>query len=179
MSQTALEQLATPPPASTRRHPLLGTLLPGAVILFLVGLAITNPVFPSPVPPEGGIFVIGGVTIAIAILVRWFRHSYDVEEGAEDALPNPLYTLYLAAIVIGGVPEAVLLAALIPFVERLPELIQRPRLVEQALRVTTIETLNTFVAGLVYLIVTHGEEPHFALLHSQDMWVHVIAALTA
>lgn len=148
--------------------------LPCLIIILLVVWAIAAPNVPLPYAPAGAKFVIVGLTFAVAILARLFRLRFGVKGRAVLALPDPLYTLYLAALILTGMPTAVLLAATTPFVERAPELIKRPQQIAMTIRQSAAAATTMFVAGVCYLAVSQLFLAHLGLLRA-----NVAAALAA
>ncbi|HLZ22753.1 MAG TPA: sensor histidine kinase [Ktedonobacterales bacterium] len=127
--------------------------LPLVVDIALVVWALSKPAIALPFAPPGAPIVLAGITFAIAFVARWFQRRFGITGRAILSLPDPLYTLYLATMILVGTPDAVLLAAVTPFVERLPESPLTPRQAASALRQSAAATLTTFLAGLFYNLV--------------------------
>jgi signal transduction histidine kinase len=155
------------------RRPLdaraLWVVLPLVVDLALVAWALSKPPLALPTAPAEAPFVLAAITFAAALTARWFQERFGITERATLSLPDPLYTLYLATMILVGVPNAVLLAAVTPFVERLPDIVRAPRAALATLRQSSAAALTTFLAGMLYLLVgsalIHAVSPlraHFA-----------------
>ena len=153
------------------------------LLTVLVAWALAAPLLPLriplPVPPPGGVWAIAAATVGVVALTRWFRRRMGIGERATHELPDPLYTMYLATVIIAGVPEAVLLAVLIPLLDLLPDIPLHRRSLDSALRRSTSAALTTLLGGLTYLLLSDGLGPQKAHLLSTDMWRHVFAALAA
>ncbi|WIG58832.1 MAG: Two-component system sensor histidine kinase [Ktedonobacterales bacterium] len=156
------------------REVALRIVLPCLVVLLLVLWAVTNPPVHRPTYPTGAKFLIFGLTFAAAILARWYRQRFGVRGRAVLALPDPLYTLYLATLVLTGMPTAVLLAAITPFVEKAPDIIKRPQQSAVALRQSAAAAATMFIAGACYLSVSQALFAHMGSLRA-----NVAAALAA
>src|SRR5258708_37470525 len=97
-----------------------------------------------------------------------------MEGRAALALPDPLYALYLAAIILAGIPNAVLLALLTPFVEGAPDLLRAPASIRTVLRRSACAGVTTLCAGIVYLNIS---DPFVARI--QTLRAHFIGAVAA
>ncbi|MGH2514135.1 MAG: sensor histidine kinase [Ktedonobacterales bacterium] len=160
----------------------LGLALPLATDLCLVAWALSKPHILVPHAPMEAPFVLAGITFATAFIARWFQNHFGITDRAVLSLPDPLYTLYLASMVLVGVPIAVLIAALTPLLESVPAIPGTPRQAMIGLRRSAAAALTTFLAGLVYLVVagalTHAVSPlraHFvgAIVASLIMFLGV------
>ncbi|MFI5273273.1 MAG: sensor histidine kinase [Ktedonobacterales bacterium] len=151
-------------------------VLPVVVIAALVVWAL---VFTQPVPdsPPGAAIVLFVITLSMGSLVEWFRLRFDAQQQTDMALPDPLYTLYLAAFVLTGASVAIPLAALTPFVQAAPVVLRgRGGAVRtlRALRESAAATSTTVVAGLVYVHLTPILAPQLGGLRAE-----VVAAFFA
>lgn len=151
---------------------LAPTLLWAALVMW----ALSHPAIrmPAYTPPHAAL-ILGGLIFATAIFVRFcqgrFTHGHP---AAISVLPDPLYTLYLATIVLTGTPNAVLFAAITPLVEYAPDIIRHPRRASAALRHAAISGLTTLVAGVTYVNLWPALAPRLTVLRA-----HSIAALIA
>jgi signal transduction histidine kinase len=127
--------------------------VPVVLLAALATWALTDRVFPVPVAPPAGPFILVGITIATAGIVRWLRLHFHVESAAARTLPDPLFALYVAVIILLGVPTAVLVAVVAPLVAAIPELARQPWQLRQMLRLSAGAALTTFVAGLTFLTI--------------------------
>jgi signal transduction histidine kinase len=127
-----------------------------AVDLSLVVWALSKPPVSLPRAPVEAPFVLAAIAFAIVFIARWFQTRFGITGRAVLALPDPLYTMYLATLILVGVPSAVLLAALTPFLESLPDFVRAPQQVLTALRRSAAASLTTFLAGLLYLLVARA-----------------------
>jgi signal transduction histidine kinase len=127
--------------------------VPFVLLASLAVWALTDRTFPVPVAPPAGPFILVGITLAVAGIVRWLRLRFNVEGAAARVLPDPLFALYLAVIILLGVPIAVLVAAVAPLVATIPEALRQPWQVRQMLRLSAGAAVTTFVAGLTYLAI--------------------------
>lgn len=131
----------------------LWVAVPLAIVIPLAAWALSNPPVAVPVTPPEATLVLVIITLAVAFIARWFQQRFGITSRAILSLPDPLYTLYLATLILAGVPTAVLLAVATPFLEGLPDMIRRPRHALVALRQSAAATLTTFLAGLLYLLL--------------------------
>ena len=145
-------------------------VLPAAVVAALITWALALPQ-PVPQAPPGAGIVLAVITLGMAVLAHLFRRRLDLRTRMHVALPDPLYTLYLATFILTGAPTALPLAAVTPFVEAAPDLLwrreraptgasRRLSVAAAALRESAAATATTFIAGVVYVhmtpVVAHG-----------------------
>ncbi|HEX6797074.1 MAG TPA: sensor histidine kinase [Ktedonobacterales bacterium] len=161
-------------------------VLPAAIVVALVAWALALPQ-PVPQAPPGAGIVLAVITLGMAVLAHVFRRRLDVRTQTHVALPDPLYTLYLAAFILTGAPTALPLAAITPFVEAAPDLLwrrdrattggSRLSVAAAALRESAAATATTFIAGVVYVhmtpVVAHG----MGVLRAQVVAAMVAAAV--
>jgi signal transduction histidine kinase len=153
---------------------LTGVALPLAVVALFAGWASQDRSLPVPVAPINAPLVLAAITFAIALVVRALRRGLGMEGRAALALPDPLYALYLAAIILAGIPNAVLLALLTPFVEGAPDLLRAPASIRTVLRRSACAGVTTLCAGIVYLNIS---DPFVARI--QTLRAHFIGAVAA
>lgn len=176
MSQRALPR-SRQAPARGWRHleaRLFRLALPLAIDIGLVTWALSNPPVWQPYSPPGSAIFVAAIAFAVAGVARWFRGRFGVEGRAILSLPDPLYTVYLAAIILVGVPDGVLLAVVTPLLESAPEIARSPRWIAPALHRSAGAALTTFAAGLSYLIASDVLSPMISALRA-----HFVGAIVA
>ncbi|HEV8193912.1 MAG TPA: sensor histidine kinase [Ktedonobacterales bacterium] len=148
--------------------------LPLAIIVLALLWAIAGPRISPPNTPPQALLVLTLITAATALLVRQLRIRNDLDAQATLALPDPLYTLYLAAIILAGAPAAIVLAVATPLVASAPELFRAPQRLGETLRQSAAAAATTFAASLAYIGISAALGPHIGTLHA-----HLFAALVA
>ena len=128
--------------------------LPLVVVVGLVVWALANPAVPVPVAPPGAAVVLAAITFLVVGVMRWFRQRFGIAQELVGELPDPLFTMYLATVILVGMPVGVLLAAITPVGESLPELLRRRIDPAYVLRRMAAATATTFCAGASYLIAS-------------------------
>ncbi len=89
-------------------------ILPLVIVVLAFLWAAAGPsISPSNTPPEAFLFLTV-IIAATALLVRQLRIRNDLDAQATLALPDPLYTLYLATVILAGAPAAIVLAVVTP-----------------------------------------------------------------
>lgn len=144
-----------------------------AVVLAAYSVGASAIFLPAPRTPPHAIPIIVALNIGAAMLIPLLRQRIHLDARAMRGLPDPLYTLYLATVILVSAQAAVTLAILTPFAAEAPyaawSLLRRDRrrpsarvalrasmrLLRQAAAGATI----TLLAALVYVSVT-------ALIHS-------------
>ncbi len=139
--------------------------LPLAVLLALAVWSVTAAWFPVPAAPPAAIVVLAALTLASTLFVRWFQRRFRVERAAVRALPDPLFALYLATVILVGAPSAVLLSMASALVSRAPDVLRQPRMALDTLRVTAGTAATTFVAGIAYVSASHVWLSRLSPLH--------------
>ncbi len=168
---------AIPPTAQLFKQFLMHFLLPTAILLVLALWATSHPAIPLPTAPNGAMIVLTIITLGAAFVARAFRLRFDLDKQTALALPDPLYTLYLATLILIGPPQAVLLAIITPLVECLPDLLhgsQALQALRLALRQATAAALTMFCASLVFFWVSQTFTPQLSALRA-----HIAGALIA
>ena len=135
---------------------LIWLVVPLAADIALIAWSLSSPPVWLPHSPPGAPFVLAALTFAVALIARWFRTHIGIEGRPLLSLPDPLYTIYLANMILVGIPNGVLLAAVTPFVESAPDIIRDSRQAQLTLRQSAGAALTTFVAGLIYVSVSGG-----------------------
>jgi signal transduction histidine kinase len=136
--------------------------------------ATSYPPIPLPTSPSGAMAILTIITLGIAFMMRGFRRRFGLDKVAVLALPDPLFTLYLATLILIGLPSAVLLAILTPLVESLPDLWHDSRTLRRALPSSAAASVTIFCAGVVYYWISQSLTPQFSALRA-----HIIGALLA
>ncbi|HEX6819668.1 MAG TPA: sensor histidine kinase [Ktedonobacterales bacterium] len=151
-----------------------------AICLAIIGLALLAsmriPIVPGSKSPPHEYVVLFAITALTIVVVLWLRRSLNIGPSAADQLPLPLYTLYLAALILLGTYGGVALAALASLHPLLTDGIRwpRPQKVVAVLRMDVIAVVTTFLAGVVFSAVS---------LHlpvgSNGLRAHLIAGVAA
>jgi signal transduction histidine kinase len=149
-------------------------VLPLVIIALALLWAVAGPRISPPVTPPEAFLVLILITAATALVVRQLRIRNDLDAQATLALPDPLYTLYLAAVILAGAPAAIVLAVATPLVASAPELFRAPQRLGEALRQSAAAAATTFAASLTYMGLSNALAPHIGTLHG-----HLFAALVA
>lgn len=133
---------------------LLRVVLPAAIVVGLVGWALSGTRVPLPTAPVGAPLVLAAISFTVVGVMRWFRHRFGIAPALVGELPDPLFTMYLAMVILVGMPAGVLLAVVTPILESVPEAVQRRLDAALTLRQTAAAAATTFLAGAVYLAVS-------------------------
>lgn len=146
-------------------------VVPALIIIALNTWTLAVPHTVPHSPPAAGLVLVV-ITLGMAVLAHELRRRLDVRGRTHVTLPDPLYILYLAAYILSGVPVALPLAALAPFVEAAPDLLRRGSRASAgvqasvgvqaftehpyfaALRESAAAIATTFVAGECYTHLT-------------------------
>lgn len=133
---------------------LLRVVLPAAIVLGLVAWSLSGPDIPTPIAPVGAPLLLGAITFIVVGVMRWFRRRFGIAPELVGELPDPLFTMYLAMVILVGIPAGVLLAAVTPVVDSMADALQRQLDVALTLRKSAAATATTFLAGVSYLVVS-------------------------
>jgi signal transduction histidine kinase len=160
----------------------LSVLVPVAVIGLALAWSRTVPIAPGTNPPADALLILAAITLITIVVVRWFQRGIDLDARAALALPLPLYTLFLAAVILAGTPGATILACIASLNTLLPvrrqahlrQPAQRWREVTATLRETAIASATTLAAGAVYVSVFASP-----LFGNQSLHVRIIGGLGA
>jgi len=145
-------------PSQLRRMPIRNSAS-GVIVAILLAWALTAPSIHEQAPaPHGGI-TLAALSAAAAFLARWMRRRFDVSAQVARALPMPLYALYLASIILAGLPTALVIAGLLPFLDELVAW-RRDGDLQAALRKAASGTLITFAAGVCFVAMANALRPH-------------------
>ena len=147
---------------------LLSLVPAGVIVLALALWAAFHAPLPIPVAPAGARVLLFIATGAVALGVRYVRERFGIRGDASAVLPDPLYALYLATIILVGVPAAVVLALITPLVEDALDLIRQPRLIAVTLRTSAAAGLITCVTGLAYIFMATGFTRQLGALHAHS-----------
>lgn len=140
----------------------------GAIVLALALWAAFHPSLPTPVAPPGARILLFITTGAVALAARYVRERFALRGDASTTLPDPLYALYLATIILVGLPPAVILALLTPAIEAAPDLARQPRFLAGALSKSASAGLITFVTGLAYIFTSQALTRQLGMLHAHS-----------
>lgn len=156
-------------------------------LISLWGATRVTSVIP-PHSPRNAIPIVVTLNIGAALLVPYLRRRLHLNAPAVRGLPDPLYTLYLATLILVGVRTAVALAIVTPFASDAPfalwALIRRGRLpsarmalrrLTQLLRHATSGAVIIWVAALVYIAISVS----LRSLGLSVLVAHIPAALAA
>jgi len=92
-----------------------------AAVALLAYLDSANAIFlPDPRTPPHAVPIIVALNIGAAALIPYLRQRLRLEARTMRGLPDPLYTLYLATMILVGVRAAVALAIVTPFAAEAP-----------------------------------------------------------
>lgn len=145
------------------------------LIAITVAWAFWGPVSIQPNSPPQALLILAVLTIGTAFFVRATRLRFGLDSRTSLTLPDPLYTLYLAAIVLAGTTGAIVLALATPLIVGLPDVIRKPRDLPRVLRQSAAAGITTLLAGLVYVA---SAAPFDASTRSQ-LHGHIIGAVLA
>lgn len=140
----------------------------GIIVCALAFWAWIHPTLPTPVTPPGARLVLFIATGGVAFAVRRVRDRFVVHGDAADALPDPLYALYLATIILVGVPPAVILALITPVIEDIVDLARQPRLFVKVLRKSASAGLITWATGMTYVLTSQALMRQLGMLHAHS-----------
>lgn len=164
---TSLVSVSTETPV---RSTGLLILLIGVVVIW----AIWGPGAASPDSPPQAMLILAVLTIGTAFFVRAMRLRFGLDARVSLTLPDPLYTLYLAAVILVGASGAIVLALATPLICGLPDVIRKPRGLSQVLRQSVAAGITTLLAGLVYV----ASAAPFSAARSQ-LHGHIVGAVLA
>lgn len=154
---------------------LVVALLPyGSISLAAIIIGHFWPERVPPISPAGGLWVLVAITLGVAALTYWLRHNYRLDGGTVRDLPDPLYTLYLAMIILVGLHQAVMLAAITPLLESAPDYYRHPRRSIAAVRQSAVAATTTLVAGILNIWLTDFFAHFITVLRA-----HLVAAIFA
>jgi signal transduction histidine kinase len=156
------------------RQIVITIVVPVCILLALTLWATSYPPIPLPSSPTGAMIILTVITLGVAFVMRGFRLRFGLDDVAALLLPDPLFTLYLATLILIGLPSAVLLAMLTPLVECLPDLWQDTRVLRRALPSSAAASVTIFSAGMVYYWISQSLTPGLSALRA-----HIIGALIA
>jgi signal transduction histidine kinase len=148
--------------------------VPTCVCTVLVAWALTGLHAPGPLAPRGAPLVLTAITFGLAAVVRRLRTHFEVYGRARLMLPDPLYTSYLAALILTGIHVAVVLAVLTPVVENLPDILRRSPRISPVVRQAAAAGVTTLAAGIAFGALEAAFAPHAGGLEAR-----VLAAVGA
>jgi signal transduction histidine kinase len=142
----------------------------GAVIVW----AFWGPVWAEPSAPPQATLILYALTIGTALFVRIMRQRFGLDARSSLSLPDPLYTLYLATLVLVGSTGAIVLAVLVPLLVGLPDVVRKPHNLPSILRQSAFAGVTTLLAGVVYVASAAPFASSSAQLHG-----HIVGAVLA
>ncbi|HEU5438751.1 MAG TPA: ATP-binding protein [Ktedonobacterales bacterium] len=150
----------------------------------LVTWSFVRPLGLRPQAPPGAPIVLTAITLGMALLVGGYRARLGGRTPAAQALPDPLYTLYLAALMLTGARFALPLAAITPIIVALPGILRLRTSVTIALFQSATATAITFIAGVLYALVGGALSAHLTNARGSvtaaflaSLWVFVAVTL--
>jgi signal transduction histidine kinase len=152
----------------------LRVILPACICIALTAWAFAGLNTSGPVAPRGAPLVLTAITFGLAVVVRRLCTHFEVYGRARLTLPDPLYTSYLAALILTGIHVAVALAVLTPVVENLPEVVRRTPRVGPVLRQSAAAGVTTLTAGITFTALDAAFKSHSSVLEAR-----VLAAIGA
>ena len=158
---------------------VLGTGWPEIALPLVICAVVLMSLVVLPLPanrsaPPGALWVLIVILMATVAITRSLRPRFGLDARAARALPDPLYTLDLATVILVGPRPAVLLAFVAALLVALPRgRASRTEWIAVA-RQTAAAGLATLVAALVYRWLSRLLAPPMSLVHA-----HLAAALVA
>ncbi|HET8905569.1 MAG TPA: sensor histidine kinase [Ktedonobacterales bacterium] len=149
--------------------------LPLVLIALVTAWAFWGPGSAMPNSPPQAMLILSVLTLGTALFVRASRQRFGLDARAGLTLPDPLYTLYLATVVLAGNTEAIVLALITPLIAGVPDAVGRPRSILQSMRQSAAAGTTTLVAGLIYVA---SAAPFRASANSQ-LHAHIVGAVLA
>lgn len=147
--------------------------------LALIGVvtiwAFWGPASSQPNSPPQALLILAALTIGTAFFVRAMRLRFGLDARMGTTLPDPLYTLYLATVVLAGTSGAIALALITPLVAGLPDVVRKPQELPRILRQSAAAGLTTLLAGLVYV----ASAAPFGASASSQLHGHLVGAVVA
>jgi signal transduction histidine kinase len=152
-------------------------VLPLALIGVVTIWAFWGPGAAEPESPPQALLILAALTIGTAFFVRFMRQRFglDMDTRISLMLPDPLYTLYLATLVLAGSSGAIALAVITPIIAGLPDVIGKPHDLPRVLRQSMAAGVTTLLAGLVYV----ASAAPFGSSISSQLHAHIIGAVLA
>ncbi len=148
---------------------------------------------PLPHPPTAGLASIIALNIGVAMVIPLLRRRIHLDASAASAVPDPLYAIYLATLILVSARAAVTLAIITPFAavapqaiwsliphrgQRWPSMGQTLHSLRWLLRRATVGAVITLLAALIYAGVTNYLRSfHLTWLHARIPAAVAAAAL--
>jgi signal transduction histidine kinase len=157
-----------PPRMEVRLQWMVQIVLAVALIAVAVAASFAvPPVIGRSSPPDAGI-VLAALSILTIIVVLLLRRGLESGPRATLLLPLPLYTLYLAAVILSGPTIGVVLASLVSLHHLVTDRgsLQWER-VTATLRGAAVAAAATLAAGMVYSLVARIENIGAYGLHAR------------
>jgi signal transduction histidine kinase len=149
------------------------------LLFVLIGVTIAwafwGPVSAQPNSPPQAMLILTVLTLGTAIFVRVTRQRFGLDARTSQILPDPLYTLYLATVVLAGTTGAIVLALTTPLIAGAPDIIRNRRNLIPILRQSVAAGVTTLCAGVVYV----ASAAPFDASASSQLHGHIVGALLA
>src|SRR5262249_49583626 len=84
----------------TLRRIVITMVVPACILLALRLWAPSYPPIPLPASPTGAMIILTIITLCIAFVMRSFRLRFGLDDVTALVLPDPLFTLYLASVIL-------------------------------------------------------------------------------
>ena len=154
-------------------------LEPEIALPLLVSAAVLVCLLVVPLPdnrnePPGALWVLLAIMLVTATITRRLRMRFGLDARAALALPDPLFTLDLATVVLVGPRPAVLLAMAASLLVTLPDGPADRAAWVAVTRQAAAAGLTTLVAALAYRALSRALEAPISLVHA-----HLAAALVS
>lgn len=163
---------------TTLRYSMITAVIPAAAVAALALWAMSSPPITLPTSPRGAMAILTLITVGVAYVMRALRHRFDFSTLARLSVPDPLYTLYLAALILVGLPNGVLLAVVTPLAECVPDLWREPGTLRRALPQSAAAGVTLFCSGFVYYWLSGVLTPPLSALRAHILGAVVASLLT-
>jgi len=155
----------------------LDLALPVALVAVAIAASVAVPSAPGTAPPPNALPILVAITGFTIIVVLWLQRGLTDGPRAALLLPLPLYTLYLAATVLGGAACGVVLASVASLYPLIPDSVHGkvtwPR-VASTLRGSAVAAIAMLGVGAVYSLLAATLKVGANPLHG-----HLLAGFTA
>jgi signal transduction histidine kinase len=149
------------------------------LLFVLIGITIAwafwGPVSVQPNSPPQAMLILTVLTLGTAFFVRVTRQRFGLDARTSQLLPDPLYTLYLATVVLAGTTGAIVLALVVPLIAGAPDVIRNRQDLPLILRQSAAAGITTLCAGLVYV----ASAAPFGASASSQLHGHIVGAVLA
>lgn len=148
--------------------------LPLLIVLAILLWVILGPRLIMPHPTGRVIATVTGMIVLTIIGMRWLRQRFGLNSEGAMSLPNPLYALYLVAVILLGGHAGVAIALVAPVLYSLPDIVRRTASWETLLRQSCVSALGTLFCSLIF-----GASATTMALSLGSLQAHVVAAVVA